>query len=224
MSVKVVFLYAVIAFCSLCFSCGKSDKALMSSTEGNVCKSESKVREESSPRCVTVYRYSDFPLATAEALCKELKKTFPEVKLSSTVLELPAEYYLKERNRYNGSGLLRDLKSHRNGDAVIGLTNRIIYHANEISPTYGVMGLSPIGTHSCVVSSRIPASGKTHSIDNFVKLALHELGHAYGLPHCPDQHCYMVDAEHKMKFPQTTGFCTSCQSRLKAVGWKLAPK
>ncbi|MDE5876879.1 MAG: hypothetical protein K2H47_05210 [Muribaculaceae bacterium] len=193
----------------------------MSSAERNVYRSESKVGKESSPHCVTVYRYDDFPLATAETLCKELRKTFPEVKLSDTVLELPAKYYLKERNRYSASGLLNDLKSRSNCDAVIGLTNRIIYHANEISSTYGIMGLSRIGTHSCVVSSRIPASGKTHSIDNFVKLALHELGHAYGLPHCPDQHCYMVDAEHKMKFPHTTGLCTSCHSKLKAAGWKL---
>lgn len=221
MYIKTVFFCAIISFVGLCFSCRQSDKERILPTETEIYKSESKGVKKSSPRCVTVYRYNDFPLATAEALCKELKKTFPEVRLSSTVLELPAEYYLKERNRYNGSGLLRDLKSRRNGDAVIGLTNRIIYHANEISPTYGIMGLSAIGTYTCVVSSRIPASGKTHSIDNFVKLALHELGHAYGLPHCPDQHCYMVDAEHKMKFPRTTGFCTSCQSRLKATGWTL---
>ncbi len=219
MYVKTIFFSVVIALVGLCFSCCDSDKGGTVLTEA--CGSESKARKKTTPSCVTVYRYGDFPLTTAKALCKELRKTFPEVRLSDTVLELPAEYYLKERNRYSGSGLLRDLKSHKHDDAVIGLTTHIIYHANEISPTYGVMGLSPIGSYTCVVSSKIPASGKTHSIDNFVKLSLHELGHAYGLPHCPDHHCYMVDAEHKLKFPQTTGFCSSCQSKLTADGWTI---
>lgn len=83
------------------------------------------------------------------------------------------------------------------------------------------MGLSPVGTYICVVSSKIPASGKTHSLDNFVKLSLYELGHSYGLLYCPDQHCYMVDVEHKMKFPNTTGFCTSCKAKLQSDGWKV---
>lgn len=171
-------------------------------------------KKKESPRKVTIYRYGNFPMGSAHALCKELKKTFPEVVISDEVLTLPSEYYLKERNRYKGGGLLQDLKKHQHGDAVIGLTDQIIYQANNISPTYGIMGLSPIGTHTCVVSSKIPKNGRTQTTDNLVKLALHELGHAYGLPHCADEHCYMVDAEHKMKFPQTTDFCSKCRAKL----------
>lgn len=174
-----------------------------------------------SPQRVTIYRYDDFSERLAVALRKELKKTFPEVTLSDEVLTLPEESYLKERNRYSGCGLLNDIKLHKHNDAVIGLTNQIIYQANEISPTFGIMGISPMGTYTCVVSSKIPRNGQTHTLDNFVKLALHELGHAYGLPHCPDQHCYMADAEHKMKLPQTTYFCDKCRSILKADGWNL---
>lgn len=177
--------------------------------------------KKKSPQRVTIYRYGNFSAQMATALQKELSKTFPEVVLSDEVLTLPEESYLKERNRYNGSGLLKDLRQRKHNDAVIGLTNQIIYQANEISPTFGIMGLSPMGTHTCVVSSKIPRNGQTHTLDNFVKLSLHELGHAYGLPHCPDQHCYMVDAEHKMKFTQTIGFCNKCQSKLKADGWNL---
>ena len=141
--------------------------------------------------------------------------------LKDEALLLPESQYNKDRNRYCGAGLFGDLGKHRNGDAVIGLTDYVIYHPNKISPTFGVMGISPVGTYKCVVSSKIPRNGKEHSEENFYKLALHELGHAFGLPHCPNQHCYMVDAEHKMKFPQTTGFCESCKSKLNDMGWTI---
>lgn len=213
---KILIVLALTVVLSAC----QENKSTEETTTSKEVVNPARKKKES-PTMVTIYRYGDFPLQMANALCNELKKTFPEVVISDEVLTLQQEYYLKERNRYKGGGLLQNLKKHQKNDAVVGLTNQIIYQANEISPTFGIMGLSPMGTHTCVVSSKIPKNGQIHSLDNFVKLALHELGHAYGLPHCPDQHCYMVDAEHKMKFPQTTGFCTKCQSKLQADGWNL---
>ena len=98
----------------------------------------------------------------------------------------------------------------------------ISFLANDKSPTFGIMGVSPLGAYKCVVSSKLPKTGAEHTEDNFRKLALHELGHAFGLNHCPNQHCYMVDAEHKMKFPQTTGFCELCSKTLNSKGWKIS--
>ena len=173
------------------------------------------------PRNISIYRYGNFSVSKAHRLVQQLKSFYPEVVLKEQVLTLPAEHYNKERNRYRGTGLFEELGKHRNRDAVIGLTDYVIFKPNEISQTYGIMGVSPVGTYKCVVSSKIPSSGKNQSEDNFVKLSLHELGHAFGLNHCPDQHCYMVDAEHKMKFPQTTGFCESCKTKLNAKGWTI---
>ena len=174
-----------------------------------------------SPQAISIYRFGDFPINTAQKLEKQLKLFFPKVVLKEQRLTLPAKHYIKELNRYRGTGLFEELAIHRNGDVVIGLTNYIIFKPNKISPTYGIMGVSPVGTYKCVVSSKIPKSGKEQSDDNFLKLSRHELGHAFGLNHCPNQHCYMVDAEHKMKFPQTTGFCKSCKFKLNDLGWTL---
>ena len=173
------------------------------------------------PKTISIYRYGDFPINTAQKLEKQLRAYFPVVVLKDPTLTLPAKHYNKERNRYRGTGLFEELGKRRNGDAVIGLTDYVIFKPNELSQTYGIMGVSLVGTYKCVVSSKIPSSGKEQSADNFVKLALHELGHAFGLNHCPDQHCYMVDAEHQMKFPQTTKFCESCKSKLNAKGWTI---
>lgn len=191
-------------------------------TENPVKKEIKKVvNKVTVPQTISIYRYGGFPVRQAQRLENQLKFYFPVVILKEQVLNLPTEHYNKERNRYRGTGLFEELGKHRNGDAVIGLTDYVIFKPNEISQTYGIMGVSPVGTYKCVVSSKIPSSGKEQSDDNFVKLALHELGHAFGLNHCPDQHCYMVDAEHKMKFPQTTGFCESCKTKLNAKGWTI---
>ena len=165
-----------------------------------------------------VYLYGDFSESKAKMICKELKNYFPEVELMEGRLALPEEGYVPNRNRYRGTALLNDLKKYRNGNVVLGLTDKVICTSNEISSTFGIMGVSYLNSGLCVSSSIIPKSGKKQTDENFIKLTLHELGHAYGLPHCPDQKCYMVDAEHRMKFPHTTGFCEKCSAYLKSAG------
>ena len=208
----------VIVFALLFFGCRPKEQSEKASSVKEVKASSGSVYI---PKTISIYRYGDFSAKKAQSLEKQLRFYFPNIVLKKQVLTLPAEHYYKERNRYRGTGLFEELGKHRNGDAVIGLTDYVIFKPNEISKTYGIMGVSPVGTYKCVVSSKIPSSGKEQSDDNFVKLALHELGHAFGLNHCPDQHCYMVDAEHKMKFPQTTGFCKSCKTKLNAKGWTI---
>lgn len=179
------------------------------------------VKKRSFPKTISIYRYGTFSESKALKLEKKLKSYFPSVVLKGQALELPAKHYNKERNRFYAPGLLEDLITYHNNDVIIGLTNYVIFRPNKISPTYGIMGISSLKTFSCVVSSKLAKTGKEHSDENFVKLVLHELGHSYGLHHCPNQYCYMVDAEHKMKFPQTTGFCDTCKLKLNERGWTI---
>lgn len=171
------------------------------------------------PQTVSLYRYGDFPIAKALKLKEGLKPYFKMVALKEECLPLNSTYYNKVRNRYLAAGLFGEISKRQNGDAVVGITNYVIFKPNNISKTFGIMGLSPVGTYKCVVSSTMPKNHKPLPDDVFLKLTLHELGHAYGLNHCPRQSCYMVDAEHKMKFNQTYDFCNSCKSKLKAKGW-----
>jgi len=109
---------------------------------------------------------------------------------------------------------------YKKNKVVLSLTNQVIYQANKLSPTYGIFGASPVGAHVAVISSIYP-SGKKHTDEHLVKLMLHELGHAFGLNHCKDEHCYMVDAEHGNKFSKTPSFCKSCREFLNKQGWTL---
>ena len=170
---------------------------------------------------IYIYRYDDFPEAKAMRLRDQLQQVYPSVILVKTSIPLPKECYYKPRDRYKGTGLLDDLMKFRNGGYALGLTRKIIYDKNEISPTFGVFGISYIGDRVSVISSLRPKTLKPLSDDEIQELMLHELGHAFGLPHCKVERCIMVDAEHGNKFAQTQSFCDDCKRYLNSKGWKL---
>ena len=170
--------------------------------------------------CVVMYSYGAVSNSRTDYLAKELRKYYPSVRLTSQHLPLPKKYCHRERNRYNAPGLLTDLERLKKGTVVLGVTDEVIYHANEKSPTFGIFGISTVGSHVALISLRKP-SGRRHTDNHVVKLMLHELGHAFGLDHCKDQHCFMVDAEHGNKFSQTPSFCKHCKRILIKSGWKL---
>lgn len=169
---------------------------------------------------ISLYLYDDFPARKAQMLADALKEVYPSVSIQKESLVLSKEYYNKERNRYSGTGLLKDLSRLRKENVVLGLTDEVIFKANELSPTYGIFGVSPVGAYVAVISST-RSSGKQHSNDHLVKLMMHELGHSFGLNHCSNQHCFMVDAEHGNKFSQTPSFCNECKAFLNNKGWKI---
>lgn len=178
------------------------------------------VKQTEKVRNISLYLYDDFPVQKAQMLADALKETYPSVSIQKEPLVLPKEHYNRERKRYSGTGLLKDLSKLRKGNVVLGLTDKIIFKANELSPTYGIFGVSPVGAYVAVISSTRP-SGKQHSNDHLVKLMMHELGHSFGLNHCSNQHCFMVDAEHGNKFSQTPSFCNDCKAFLNNKGWKI---
>ena len=212
-----------VVLCMVLPACGggKEAKSEDNQTEPKEKVSQPQKAEAQKPLCIYVYRYDDFPEALAQTLCRELEKVYPSVVLVKTPLPLPRQAYLKERNRYRAASLLDDLDKFKNGGFALGMTDEIIYHPNEISSTFGIFGLGRLGQNVCVISSMRPKQHKLQSDDNMRKLMLHELGHAFGLNHCEDQHCFMVDAEHGDKFAQTPAFCDSCKRFLNTKGWKL---
>ena len=178
------------------------------------------IKQEATAPIISLFLYDDFSAQKAQMLAEALKKVYPSVSIQKETLVLPKEHYNKERNRYSGTGLLKDLTRLRKGNVVLGLTDEVIFKANELSPTYGIFGVSPVGAYVAVISSSRP-SGKQHSNDHLVKLMMHELGHSFGLNHCNNQHCFMVDTEHGNKFSQTPSFCHKCKAFLNNKGWYI---
>lgn len=213
---KAIYKILILLACTMLMACqgGKANAPLKETAPKETVKKKATVRE------IILYLYDDFPAKKAQMLADDLKAVYPSVSIQKESLVLPKEYYNKERNRYSGTGLLKDLTRLRKSNIVLGLTDEVIFKANELSPTYGIFGVSPVGAYIAVISSTRP-SGKQHSNDHLVKLMMHELGHSFGLNHCNNQHCFMVDAEHGNKFSQTPSFCNECKAFLNSNGWKI---
>ncbi len=215
-SFSIILALAVWIFL---IACGNENQAQKKTKESNPAQPTYQVEPHLQP--IYIYRYGTFPVAKAKQLKAELEKVYPSVSLADRAIELPEECYYKPRDRYRGTGLLDDLRKLRHGGYALGLTNKIIYQKNEISPTFGIFGISYMGDRVSVISSLRPRTLKPLTDDDLQELMLHELGHAFGLPHCKDEQCMMVDAEHGYKFAQTQSFCTSCRNYLNNKGWTL---
>jgi archaemetzincin len=110
--------------------------------------------------------------------------------------------------RYRADKIIADLKARLPDsiDHVLGFTHFDISttkrdeNGNVKDPAYkyedwGVFGLGYRPGASCVVSTfRLKHANKQHFIDRVKKVAVHEIGHNLGLPHCPNTECVMQDA------------------------------
>ena len=193
---KHISVIAAIIFCLVMVACsGKQSPGQQHDQAKQAPAKATPQQAQSDPQPVAtiyIYRYDDFSEAKAARLRDQLKQVYPSVILAETSIPLPKECYYK-----------------------------IIYIKNEISPTFGVFGISYVGGSVSVISSLRPRTLKPLSDNDMQELMLHELGHAFGLPHCKDERCMMVDAEHGCKFAQTQSFCSSCKNYLNSKGWKL---
>jgi archaemetzincin len=154
-----------------------------------------------------------------------------EVKLLPR-LPLPREAYYKPRRRYRAEKLLRYLARRMPADGVriLGLTGVDISTTKGRYRDWGILGLATIDGSACVISAfrcRKRSRGKIHSRIRLGKVAVHEIGHTLGLPHCPVRGCIMEDARGKVKTcDREYDICPRCRKLLKRWGRSIpeAPK
>jgi archaemetzincin len=171
-------------------------------------------------KVIVVQPFADFPASSAKEVYKKIRNIIPTV-IFYTPISLPRQAYYAPRNRFRADTIIRYLSRLRNQDTVtIGLTSKDISTRKKNITDWGVMGLGLCPGNACVVSTfRLPKQKRS---DQLFKLALHELGHTEGLPHCKNKTCFMRDAEGENHFDEQTGFCTSCRLFLKDRGWRLS--
>jgi archaemetzincin len=168
---------------------------------------------------IVIQPFNDFTPELTNSVFAKLKEINPNTILR-TPIQLPKKAYYPPRNRYRADSLIKYLGNFGSADTVIiGLTNKDISTTKGDISDFGVMGLGYCPGNSCVVSTFRLA--KTNISEQFFKLAIHELGHTQGLPHCSNKICFMRDANGKNVFNEEKDFCPSCKSFLKNKGWKL---
>lgn len=83
---------------------------------------------------------------------------------------------------------------------------------------FGIMGLAYCPGKSCIVSGyRLKHKDNEIYFGRFKKVVIHELGHNFGLPHCPDKKCVMTDAVESIKTIDNAKpeLCSKCKNRLQ---------
>jgi len=166
-----------------------------------------------------VQPFTDLPSSQAKQIYEMLKEINPKTILRKAIA-LPATAFYQQRNRYRADSIINYLNRFASADTVIiGLTSKDISTTKGNTMDWGVMGLGFQPGNACVVSTFRLSKAKASS--QFYKIALHELGHTQGLPHCKNKTCFMRDAEGGNHFDEETGFCQSCKSFLKSKGWQL---
>ena len=168
---------------------------------------------------IVIQPFNDFTPELTNSVFAKLKEINPNTILK-TPFQLPIKAYYPPRNRYRADSLIKYLSNFGSADTVvIGMTNKDISSTKGSVSDFGIMGLGYCPGISCVVSTFRLA--KTNLSEQFYKLAIHELGHTQGLPHCSNKICFMRDANGKNVLNEEKDFCPSCKSFLKNKGWQL---
>jgi archaemetzincin len=171
-------------------------------------------------RIVMLQPLLSFNSSTLNFLKDSIEQFYPVTVVIAPAKEFPSSAYYKPRNRYRADSTIKWLKQIKPDPVrtMVGITNADISTTKGLYKDYGVMGLGYHPGNACIISTvRLKASSTStkHLQERLFKVVVHEMGHNFGLAHCPDQHCIMVDAEGQMKLDEEKDLCDSCRKKLK---------
>lgn len=170
----------------------------------------------------------DVPLEDLRVAEKGLLAQAPFViKLEERRL-LPPSAATAEKARYSADAILAHLQTipAMPRDKILGVTDVDIVSPKNGVNNWGILGLGDIAGKMCVISTyRMrrkweAGGGASESLvrERLWKVSLHELGHTFGLPHCPNKGCLMQDAHGTVKtVDEENALCTDCSARFAEV-------
>lgn len=168
---------------------------------------------------IRIQPFKDIDSSTIRILAHSIRAVYPNLVVNEPA-DLPANAYYSLRGRYKADSLLDFLSSMAKPfEVMIGVTTKDISTQKDDIPDWGVMGLGESPGKTCVVSTYRLV--KARISDQLFKVAIHELGHTQGLPHCPDPSCYMRDAEGGNPTDAEKGFCKKCGAYLRKKNWRI---
>jgi archaemetzincin len=169
---------------------------------------------------IIIQPFVGFPASSANLIAKQLKEMYSGNIVVNDAIPFPDNAFYAARSRYRADSLIKYLSSlAKDGQLIIGLTNRDISTTKDNYPDWGIMGLGYCPGKSCIASTFRLKGG--NPLEKLFKVAIHELGHTQGLPHCPNQTCLMRDAEGKDHLDEEKEFCPRCKAVLIKAGWNL---
>ena len=178
---------------------------------------------------VGIQPYKGFPKTKTDTIAKAIAKYYNVKTIVLSVKELPKTAYTNYKApRYRADSLIKIQNKNLTDkiDFVLGLTDKDICitkydeDGSVKKPTnkytdFGIMGLAYSPGKSCIISSfRLQHKNKNTHFSRLKKVAVHELGHNLGLPHCADKKCVMTDAVESVATIDNANLdlCENCKS------------
>lgn len=134
---------------------------------------------------------------------------------------LPKNAFYKPRARYKAEDITDELgkETPTKFTKVVALTASDISVTRDDGSDWGVIGIGQLGGRACVVSTYRLGKGKVaDAIFNtrLQKVVNHELGHTFGVDHCPVAGCLMQDKRGKVATVDAESGqpCATCAKRL----------
>ncbi len=141
---------------------------------------------------------------------------------------LPQNAWYPPRRRYRAEAILNYLAARipTDGYRILAITAKDISTTSEDHLDWGMVGLADYNRPVCVVSTYRcggPTVSAMQARVRIGKVAVHEIGHSLGLPHCRTPGCIMNDARGSVAAcDREVRLCPSCRTRLEGQGI-LAP-
>jgi archaemetzincin len=156
-----------------------------------------------------------------DLLKKDLEKTFDRPTAKHSAIRMPAGVLDRSRKQYLATPILTKL--HRlipsdSQDRVLGVADVDLYAKGLVF----IFGQAELGGTCAVISlTRLRQTfyslpvNKPLFLRRAKKEAVHELGHVFGLPHCPDPECVMHFSNSLMDTDKKrAAFCARCRMTL----------
>jgi archaemetzincin len=203
---KLVILLIALSF--LCYSCEKKKERLS----------------------IGIQPFGSVEEEDIEVLYNTISLVFDATVHVLPSVSLPESAFIHEKSpRYRGDSLVLHLIRIKPDtiNYIIGITTKDISvtkydHDGTIkSPQskysdWGVFGLAQLRGSSCLVSTFRLNPKHPHFHNRLSKITIHELGHNFGLPHCPNDSCIMQDAAESIHTIDGVELylCSKCHQRV----------
>jgi archaemetzincin len=170
---------------------------------------------------ISIVVIGEFPKKDVEFVRNKLKKFYNCKVNVLPKIDIPVNCKVKGLQKYSSSKIVKLLnkKFDTVDGKVIALTQVDICTDRKLNgkifKNWGVLGLSILGTKSCVVSNK---RMKTNYYGKLEKVSIHEIGHSLTIPHCEsNSRCLMNDAKGKgFKIDkELLWMCKDCKHKIK---------